>query len=67
MKAFVDATVRAALAYPAPGLLTTSLALTPTANITDIAGSSAWFERGFVTYSNAAKTEISFGLCLPVL
>ena len=23
---------------------------------TDLAGSSAWFERGFVTYSNAAKT-----------
>ena len=27
--------------------------------LTSIAGSSAWFERGFVTYSNAAKmTEI---------
>jgi nicotinamide-nucleotide amidase len=26
--------------------------------ITDVAGSSAWFERGFVTYSNAAKTEM---------
>jgi len=25
---------------------------------TDMAGSSAWFERGFVTYSNAAKTEL---------
>ena len=25
---------------------------------TDLAGSSAWFERGFVTYSNAAKQEI---------
>jgi nicotinamide-nucleotide amidase len=24
---------------------------------TDLAGSSAWFERGFVTYSNEAKTE----------
>ena len=24
---------------------------------TDLVGSSAWFERGFVTYSNAAKTE----------
>lgn len=24
--------------------------------ITDIAGSSAWFERGFVTYADAAKT-----------
>ena len=27
--------------------------------ITDIAGSSAWFERGFVTYSNEAKTQMS--------
>jgi nicotinamide-nucleotide amidase len=25
--------------------------------ITDIAGSSAWFDRGFVTYSNRAKME----------
>lgn len=25
--------------------------------VTDIAGSSAWFERGFVTYSNAAKEQ----------
>ena len=25
---------------------------------TDLAGSSAWFERGFVTYSNTAKTEL---------
>ena len=28
------------------------------ATCTDLAGSSAWFERGFVTYSNAAKTEL---------
>jgi nicotinamide-nucleotide amidase len=28
------------------------------ARCTDLAGSSAWFERGFVTYSNAAKTEL---------
>lgn len=28
------------------------------AAITDLAGSSAWFERGFVTYSNAAKEEL---------
>lgn len=27
------------------------------ASCTDLAGSSAWFERGFVTYSNAAKAE----------
>jgi nicotinamide-nucleotide amidase len=26
--------------------------------VTAIAGSSAWFERGFVTYSNAAKQEL---------
>jgi nicotinamide-nucleotide amidase len=26
--------------------------------ITDIAGSSEWFERGFVTYSNEAKVEL---------
>jgi nicotinamide-nucleotide amidase len=25
---------------------------------TDLAGSSTWFERGFVTYSNQAKTEM---------
>ncbi len=25
---------------------------------TDLAGSSAWFERGFVTYSNEAKTDL---------
>ncbi len=25
---------------------------------TDLAGSSQWFERGFVTYSNEAKTEL---------
>jgi nicotinamide-nucleotide amidase len=28
------------------------------ATCTDLAGSSDWFERGFVTYSNAAKTEL---------
>ncbi len=26
--------------------------------VTDIAGSSAWFDRGFVTYTNAAKQEL---------
>jgi len=26
--------------------------------ITDVPGSSGWFERGFVTYSNTAKTEL---------
>lgn len=28
------------------------------ATCTDLAGSSTWFERGLVTYSNAAKTEL---------
>ena len=28
------------------------------ARCTDLAGSSAWFERGFVSYSNAAKAEL---------
>lgn len=28
------------------------------AHCTDLAGSSAWFDRGFVTYSNAAKTQM---------
>ena len=28
------------------------------ANCTELAGSSLWFERGFVTYSNAAKCEM---------
>jgi len=27
-------------------------------SLTDISGSSAWFERGFVTYANAAKVEM---------
>lgn len=26
--------------------------------VTDLAGSSQWFERGFITYSNAAKQEM---------
>ncbi len=28
------------------------------ASCTQLSGSSVWFERGFVTYSNAAKTEL---------
>lgn len=28
------------------------------AALTDVAGSSAWFDRGFVTYSNQAKVEM---------
>ena len=26
--------------------------------VTDVAGSSAWFERGWVTYGNAAKQQL---------
>ena len=26
--------------------------------VTSVAGSSAWFDRGFITYSNAAKAEV---------
>jgi nicotinamide-nucleotide amidase len=26
--------------------------------VTSVAGSSSWFDRGFITYSNAAKTEV---------
>lgn len=33
---------------------------------TERAGSSAWFERGFVTYSNAAKTEL-LGVPAPLI
>ncbi|MBL0090718.1 MAG: CinA family protein [Ideonella sp.] len=33
---------------------------------TDLAGSSDWFERGFVTYSNAAKTEL-LGVPAPLI
>lgn len=34
--------------------------------VTAIAGSSAWFERGFVTYSNASKQEM-LGVSAPTL
>ena len=33
---------------------------------TDLSGSSDWFERGFVTYSNAAKSEL-LGVPAPLL
>jgi nicotinamide-nucleotide amidase len=34
--------------------------------ITGVAGSSAWFDRGFVTYSNEAKSEM-LGVCAETL
>ena len=33
---------------------------------TDLAGSSVWFERGFVSYSNAAKTTL-LGVAAPLI
>lgn len=36
------------------------------AALTDVAGSSAWFDRGFVTYSNAAKQDM-LGVALATL
>jgi nicotinamide-nucleotide amidase len=36
------------------------------AALTDVAGSSAWFDRGFVTYSNQAKQEM-LGVALDTL
>jgi nicotinamide-nucleotide amidase len=34
--------------------------------LTEVAGSSDWFERGFITYSNAAKTDL-LGVSVDVL
>lgn len=34
--------------------------------VTEVAGSSAWFDRSFVTYSNEAKQEM-LGVCLATL
>ena len=36
------------------------------ARCTDLAGSSQWFERGFVSYSNAAKSEL-LGVAPPLI
>jgi nicotinamide-nucleotide amidase len=53
---------RLALVLPARGwMLATAESCTGgmiAAACTDLAGSSNWFERGFVTYSNAAKQEL---------
>jgi nicotinamide-nucleotide amidase len=51
----------AALLQAQKYLLTTAESCTGgliAAACTDLAGSSAWFERGFVTYSNEAKTSM---------
>lgn len=36
------------------------------AALTDVSGSSGWFDRGFVTYSNAAKVDC-LGVSLPLI
>lgn len=51
----------AALLQSSKRMLTTAESCTGgliAAACTDMAGSSQWFERGFVTYSNEAKTEM---------
>ena len=62
MKKFESAVVALGNALRAQGLkLTTAESCTGgliAAACTAIAGSSDWFERGFVTYSNEAKTEL---------
>ena len=62
MKAFEPAVRGLAQALRAAGLrLATAESCTGgliAAACTAVAGSSDWFERGFVTYSNAAKTEM---------
>ncbi len=57
----VDVSRLAELLAARGGMLATAESCTGgmiAAACTDLAGSSAWFERGFVTYSNAAKTEL---------
>ena len=62
MKAFEPTVLVLAQALRAAGLkLATAESCTGgliAAACTAVAGSSDWFERGFVTYSNAAKTEM---------
>ena len=62
MKAFEPAVLALAQALRAAGLkLATAESCTGgliAAACTAVAGSSDWFERGFVTYSNDAKTEM---------
>jgi nicotinamide-nucleotide amidase len=61
-EALLEATTRACDLLKARGLMVAT-AESCTAGLlakqlTDVGGSSAWYERGFVTYSNAAKTEM---------
>lgn len=62
MSDIIDLSTRVGRALAAKGwLLTTAESCTGGGiayAITDIAGSSEWFDRGFVTYSNAAKTAM---------
>jgi nicotinamide-nucleotide amidase len=62
MNDIVDLAARVGQALKAKGLLlATAESCTGggvSQAITEVAGSSEWFERGFVTYSNASKTEL---------
>jgi nicotinamide-nucleotide amidase len=62
MEDIIDLAKRVGFSLKAHGLqLTTAESCTGGAiaqTITEIAGSSAWFERGFITYSNASKTAL---------
>ena len=61
LEAHVNAAVLADLLVKKGWFLATAESCTGgliSATCTDLAGSSAWFERGFVTYSNAAKTDM---------
>ena len=61
LEAHVNAAVVADLLVKKGWFLATAESCTGgliSATCTDLAGSSAWFERGFVTYSNAAKTDM---------
>lgn len=62
MSELIDLASRAGRALQARGLLLATAESCTGGGIahaiTEIAGSSEWFERGFVTYSNTSKTEL---------
>ncbi len=62
MNHIIDLAARAGQALKAKGLLLATAESCTGGGIayaiTEIAGSSEWFDRGFVTYSNASKTEM---------
>lgn len=62
MDSIIDLATRAGMALKAKGLLLATAESCTGGGvahaITDIAGSSEWFDCGFVTYSNASKTRL---------